>query len=90
MSTIDELKVGDPAPQFKAKAVGGEYGEGREVALRDFKGKTVVLYFYPKDDTPGCTAQACRLRDAWGEFAKRAVVFGVSIDPVTSHRKFID
>jgi peroxiredoxin Q/BCP len=84
------LKAGDPAPQFKAKAVGGKYGEGTEVSLRDFKGKTVVLYFYPKDDTPGCTTQACGLRDAWSDFEKKAELFGVSIDPVKSHQKFIE
>ncbi len=71
-------------------AVGGEYGEGKEVSLGDFKGHTVVLYFYPKDDTPGCTAQACGLRDAWGEFKKKAEVFGVSIDAVKKHQKFIE
>lgn len=90
MSTKSELQVGDKAPQFSAKAVGGKYGAGTDVALRDFKGRTVVLYFYPKDDTPGCTAQACGLRDAWGEFAEKAEVFGVSIDPVKSHAKFIE
>jgi len=90
MSTKSELQIGDAAPQFKAKAVGGKYGEGRDVTLRDFKGHTVVLYFYPKDDTPGCTTQACGLRDAWGEFEKKAEVFGVSIDAVKSHLKFIE
>ena len=90
MSTKNELQVGDAAPQFKAKAVGGKYGDGRDVTLRDFKGHTVVLYFYPKDDTPGCTTQACGLRDAWGEFEKKAEVFGVSIDPVKNHQKFIE
>ena len=85
-----ELKPGDPAPAFKTFAVGGNYGEGREVALKDFKGRTVVLYFYPKDSTPGCTTQACSLRDSWSRFDGRAEVFGVSIDPVASHRKFID
>jgi len=90
MSTKSGLEVGDAAPKFKAMAVGGKYGDGTEVSLGDFKGRTVVLYFYPKDDTPGCTAQACGLRDAWGEFAKKAEVFGVSIDPVKNHRKFID
>jgi peroxiredoxin Q/BCP len=49
-----------------------------------------VLYFYPKDDTPGCTTQACGLRDAWGVIKQKAVVFGVSIDPPKSHRKFIE
>ncbi len=62
-----ELKVGDPAPEFRAQAVGGKYGAGQEVSLADFRGSAVVLYFYPKDDTPGCTAQACGLRDAWAD-----------------------
>jgi peroxiredoxin Q/BCP len=86
----DILKIGDQAPAFKATAVGGDYGDGEVVTLSKFKGQTVVLYFYPKDDTPGCTTQACSLRDTWKEFAGRAVVFGVSIDPAKSHRKFID
>jgi peroxiredoxin Q/BCP len=85
-----ELKIGDIAPDFRAMAVGGKYGEGREVSLGDFKGRTVVLYFYPKDDTPGCTAQACSLRDGWGQFSAKAELFGVSVDSVKSHRKFIE
>ena len=84
-----ELKLGDPAPNFHATAVGGDYGNGREVSLRDFKGSRLVLYFYPKDDTPGCTAQACSLRDNWSDVKKEAHVFGVSIDPSESHTAFI-
>lgn len=84
-----ELQPGDKAPAFKAVAVGGEYGEGTEVSLADFAGQNVVLYFYPKDDTPGCTTQACALRDDWSKFAGKAVVFGVSIDSAKSHAKFI-
>jgi peroxiredoxin Q/BCP len=84
-----ELKIGDKAPAFKTTAVGGEYGAGQTVSLSDFKGQTVVLYFYPKDDTPGCTKQACGLRDAWQDFTGRAAVFGVSIDPAKDHQKFI-
>ncbi len=84
-----ELKVGDAAPEFRAEAVGGKYGEGKEVSLRDFRGKRVVLYFYPKDDTPGCTVQACGLRDAWTDFNGRAELFGVSPDSAASHQKFI-
>src|ERR1700679_388400 len=84
-----ELKIGDAAPAFAATAVGGAYGAGHEVLLKDFRGKTVVLYFYPKDDTPGCTKQACGLRDAWRDFEKKAEVFGVSVDSVKSHEKFI-
>ena len=83
------LSVGDKAPPFRAIAVGGEYGAGREISLADFRGTPVVLYFYPKDDTPGCTAQACGLRDAWSEFAGTAKIFGVSIDSAPSHEKFI-
>ena len=84
-----QLAVGDPAPDFTATAVGGKYGPGKVVRLKDFRGRTVVLYFYPKDDTPGCTAQACGLRDAWPDFQDRAEVFGVSIDSAASHEKFI-
>ncbi len=86
---MSELKPGSKAPTFTALAVGGNYGDGQTVSLKDFKGQTVVLYFYPKDDTPGCTTQACALRDAWSQFAEKAVVFGVSIDPAKSHAKFI-
>ena len=61
------------------------------ISLSDYAGKkNVVLYFYPKDDTPGCTTQACGLRDIWAELSNKAVVFGVSTDPEKSHRKFID
>jgi peroxiredoxin Q/BCP len=65
--------------------------EGEEVTLSSLQGKSIVLYFYPKDDTPGCTAQACGIRDAWGEFEQRgAVVFGVSPDSAESHVRFRD
>jgi peroxiredoxin Q/BCP len=84
-----ELQPGDKAPAFTATAVGGTYGWGETVKLGAFKGQTVVLYFYPKDDTPGCTKQACALRDAWKEFTGRAVVFGVSVDSAKSHVKFV-
>jgi peroxiredoxin Q/BCP len=84
-----ELKVGDPAPDFRAQAIGGKYGEGKEVSLGDFRGRPVVLYFYPKDDTPGCTTQACGLRDAWGDLGARGEIFGVSPDSAASHQKFI-
>jgi len=85
-----ELKVGALAPSFKSTAVGGKYGDGTPVSLADLAGQTVVLYFYPKDDTPGCTTQACGLRDAWTQFEGKAAVFGVSVDPAKSHRRFID
>jgi peroxiredoxin Q/BCP len=86
---ISELKVGDNAPAFHATAVGGSY-DGQTVSLSGLRGKTVVLYFYPKDDTPGCTKQACGLRDAWRAFAGKAEVFGASTDPLKSHAKFIE
>ena len=87
--TTPALSAGDPAPDFASTAVGGKYGTGQLVRLKEFRGAPVVLYFYPKDDTPGCTAQACGLRDAWSEFAGRAEIFGVSIDSAASHEKFI-
>jgi len=90
MKSGKELKVGDDAPNFEAIAVGGEYGESQSVTLRDFRGSPVVLYFYPKDDTPGCTVQACSLRDSWSSVRDRAKIFGVSIDSAKSHGKFID
>ncbi|MGL4399815.1 MAG: thioredoxin-dependent thiol peroxidase [Luteolibacter sp.] len=80
---------GSKAPDFTAEAVGGEYVSPVTVTPADFKGSTVVLYFYPKDDTPGCTKQACALRDGWRELSAKAKVFGVSIDPIKSHEKFI-
>ena len=83
------LKIGDRAPAFCALAVGGEFGSGQEVRLADFRGTPVVLYFYPKDDTPGCTVQACALRDAWSELGSQARIFGVSVDAPASHEKFI-
>jgi len=86
----DLPSIGDKAPLFTAIAVGGPYAEETEVALSDFLGKPVVLYFYPKDDTPGCTVQACAIRDEWSTIQSRAVLFGVSIDSPSSHRKFID
>ena len=78
------VEEGKPAPDFELKTDSGE-----TVKLSDFRGKPVVLYFYPKDDTPGCTTQACGIRDSYGEFKKRgAVVLGVSPDNETSHMKF--
>ncbi len=84
-----ELQIGDKAPPFATVAVGGKFGTGKAVSLADFAGQKVVLYFYPKDDTPGCTTQACALRDEWQEFAGKAVIFGVSPDSAASHAKFI-
>jgi peroxiredoxin Q/BCP len=83
------ITPGSPAPKFKAAVVGGDYAAGDTVSLADLKGSTVVLYFYPKDDTPGCTKQACALRDGWATIRQKAKVFGVSIDSIKSHEKFI-
>ncbi len=78
------VEEGKPAPDFELKSDSGE-----TVKLSDLRGKQVVLYFYPKDDTPGCTTQACGLRDAYGEFEQEgAVVLGVSPDDERSHVKF--
>ena len=78
------LEVGDKAPDFTLPADGG----GR-VSLKELKGKTVVLYFYPRDDTPGCTAEACAFRDSLPDFSKvKAQVVGISRDSVASHDKF--
>ena len=79
-----DLEVGQKAPDFAALN-----DKGEKVKLSDFKGKKVVLYFYPKDDTPGCTKEACAFRDGIDEIKKRgAVVIGVSADSVDSHKKF--
>ena len=80
---------GSKAPAFCAEAIGGKYTSPTTVKLADLKGQTVVLYFYPKDDTPGCTKQACALRDAWKDISAKAKVFGISIDSIKSHEKFI-
>jgi peroxiredoxin Q/BCP len=75
---------GQPAPDFELQS-----DSGQTVRLSDLRGKPVVLYFYPKDDTPGCTAQACGIRDDWSAFEERgAVVLGVSPDDERSHAKF--
>ena len=84
------LQPGDIAPDFHATAVGGPHGEGQSISLSSLHGKSVVLYFYPKDDTPGCTTQACGVRDNHaGILAKGALIYGVSIDSPASHAKFI-
>jgi peroxiredoxin Q/BCP len=78
------LEVGDKAPSFNLPTDGGD-----NISLKDLKGETVVLYFYPKDDTPGCTKEACAFRDALSDFSKvKAKVIGVSKDPVKKHDKF--
>lgn len=80
------LAEGDKAPDFKLQD-----DQGKEVSLKDFKGKNVVLYFYPKDDTPGCTTEACGFRDDQKKFkSKNAVILGVSADTVACHGKFRD
>ncbi|MGD0166010.1 MAG: peroxiredoxin [Gaiellaceae bacterium] len=78
------IKEGDIAPDFELTA-----DDGRKVKLSDYRGKTVALYFYPMDDTPGCTTEATGIRDAWKEFIRRdVVVLGISSDDVDSHRAF--
>ncbi len=80
------LAVGAKAPNFQTTDQ-----DGKGVALGDFKGQTVVLYFYPKDDTPGCTKEACSFRDGWSKFRKRKIaVLGVSVDDEKSHKKFAE
>jgi thioredoxin-dependent peroxiredoxin len=78
------LKEGDKAPDFAVND-----GDGNLVRLKDLRGKKLVLYFYPKDDTPGCTKEACSFRDSFAKFKKRGIeVFGVSLDSEKSHQKF--
>lgn len=80
------LKIGEKAPGFTLKDK-----DGKEVSLSDFAGKRVVLYFYPKDNTPGCTRQACAFAGLYGEFQKKGVeVIGISRDSAASHSKFAD
>lgn len=78
------IQEGEAAPAFTART-----DEGKTVKLSDFQGKHVVLYFYPKDDTPGCTTEACAFRDSLADYAKKnAVILGVSTDDVDSHAGF--
>jgi thioredoxin-dependent peroxiredoxin len=78
------IEEGKPAPDFELQSDNGE-----PVKLSDFRGRPIVLYFYPKDDTPGCTTEACEFRDAYEGFRERgAEVLGVSPDDVASHEKF--
>ena len=80
------LEIGDNAPEFELKDK-----DGNTVALSDFRGKKVVLYFYPKDNTPGCTRQACAFAGSYEKFrAKDVVVIGISKDSTASHRKFAE
>ncbi len=79
------MKVGDKAPDLL-----GKDENGKEVRLSDYKGKKIILYFYPKDSTPGCTAEACSMRDNYTELQKAGyVVIGVSVDSEQAHQKFI-
>jgi thioredoxin-dependent peroxiredoxin len=81
---LDELVQGAVAPNFTVQSSGG-----KTVSLSDFRGRNVILYFYPKDDTPGCTKEACQFRDLFPDFSSAdAVVLGISPDDVTSHDKF--
>ena len=83
---MSALKAGDPAPDFIATTT-----DGKRVSLKDYRGKKLVMYFYPRDDTPGCTKQACSLRDHNAEIAaKGAAILGVSTQGEASHRKFTD
>lgn len=83
---MKHLKVGDNAPIFE-----GVDQDNKHISLNDFNGKKVAIYFYPKDSTPGCTAQACSLRDQYSELVSRGVqVIGVSADSVASHQKFTE
>lgn len=83
---ITSLKIGDKAPDFK-----GKDQDGKSISLKDFSGKKLVLYFYPKDDTPGCTAESCNLRDNYeGLLKKGYAVVGVSADDDKQHKKFIE
>lgn len=80
------IEVGSPAPDFNLKNQNNE-----NVSLSDFNGKNIVLYFYPKDNTPGCTKEACAFRDEFAEFqGLDAVIIGISADSENSHKKFID
>lgn len=85
-SMMKELEEGMTAPDFS-----GRDQTGKEIALKDYRGKKVILYFYPKDDTPGCTAEACNLRDNFtGLTRKGFVVIGISADSEKSHQRFIE
>ena len=80
------MKIGDKAPEIL-----GKDENGREIRLSDYKGKKLVLYFYPKDSTSGCTAQACNLRDNYSELRKQGYeIVGVSVQDEKSHQKFIE
>lgn len=84
VTKVDKLKEGDKAPDFKLKDQ-----DGKTLSLKDYKGKKLAIYFYPKDDTPGCTAESCNLRDNYSVLKKKGYeVIGVSADNEKSHKKF--
>lgn len=83
---MSSIEVGQPAPDFTAKDQ-----NGKEVSLKDYRGKKVILYFYPKDNTPGCTKESCNFRDNYSSLTKQGFeVIGVSADSEKSHQKFVD
>ena len=79
------LEAGSKAPEFELQT-----DDAGTLTLKGLSGKTVALYFYPKDDTPGCTTQACAMRDAWSQITSKALLFGISPDPIKRHAKFIE
>ena len=86
MQDYYEPKAGDKAPDFALPST-----RGKDISLKEFKGSDIILYFYPKDDTPGCTKEACSFRDHESDLSKEhAVVLGVSTDSLESHQKFVD
>ena len=81
----NELKIGDVAPDFELP-----FGSGKR-RLSEYRGKVVVVYFYPKDDTPGCTTEACNFRDNFDDYKSKGIeVIGVSVDSESSHKKFVE
>ena len=83
-TAAEPLKAGDQAPAFTLPSA-----DGQPVSLQQFRGKTVILYFYPQDDTPGCTREACEFRDQWPAITtKQAIVVGISADSAASHQQF--
>ncbi len=90
MSESSYPAVGEAAPDFRLPTIGGAYESETEVSLSDFAGNRLLLYFYPKDNTPGCTAQACAIRDSWDSLKDRLQIVGVSPDSVRKHQNFIN
>ena len=83
---VEQPQVGEAAPAFRLQDQNGDWRQ-----LEDYRGKWLAIYFYPKDDTPGCTTEACGIRDRFAEFQKiKAIVLGISVDSVESHKKFAD